>query len=137
MKTVTLICTALALTSVSGCFFSGTKVSPTGGIVSQDEGFSISVPTTLTLQQGAEASVLVTLNRGAYFKQDVRLAINADGISVFPTYLLVKASDKPDVKVQITVPKEAALGEYRVSVKGTPKTGNPASTEFIVKVVSQ
>jgi hypothetical protein len=34
------------------------------------------------------------------------------------------------------VSKDAALGEYIVSVTGTPTTGEPTSVEFKVKVVS-
>lgn len=49
---------------------------------------------------------------------------------------MVKASDKAEVKVQIAVSKTAAIGEYRVSVLGTPATGQTASTTFTVKVVS-
>jgi len=32
---------------------------------------------------------------------------------------------------------DAAIGDYRVSVKGTPTTGEPTSTEFLVKVIAQ
>jgi hypothetical protein len=34
------------------------------------------------------------------------------------------------------VAQNAALGEYHISVKGFPKTGEPTSTVFTVKVVS-
>ncbi len=37
---------------------------------------------------------------------------------------------------RITTTKDTALGAYRVSVKGTPKTGVPTSTAFTVKVVA-
>ena len=51
------------------------------------------------------------------------------------TSVTVKASDKPDVQIQLTVPKDAALGDYPVVVKGTPDTGEPTSVEFTLKVV--
>jgi uncharacterized membrane protein len=137
MKSAIAIVTILALMTVSGCWFGGTKESAQGGIVPQDEGFSITVPKSNTVKQGADIAVTVSLNRGAYFKQDVDLDIKTDGISVTPTSVLIKASDKPDVKLQIAVSRDAAIGEYRVTVKGTPKTGEPASTEFTVKVVAQ
>ena len=81
--------------------------------------------------------VTVSLERGEYFKKDVKLQIKAStGISVEPTSVIIKASDKPDVQLQISAAKDAAIGEYRVSVMGIPKTGESTSTEFNVKVVA-
>jgi len=132
------ILVALALVTASGCWFGGTKESPQGGIVPQDEGFSITVPASNTIKQGAGMTVAVTLNRGPYFKQDVHLDINVkpEGITVTPTTLLVKASEKPLIHLQILAAREAALGEYRISVKATPETGEPTSTTFTVTTVT-
>ena len=134
MKTAVAIVMTLALMTVCGC--ARTTMSPQGGILPQDKEFSITVPTSNTIKQGADLTVTILLNRGAYFKRDVLLDIAADGISVTPTNVLVRASDKPDVKLHIAVGRDAALGEYRVSVKGTPETGEPTTTAFTVKVVS-
>jgi hypothetical protein len=79
----------------------------------------------------------IGLNRGAYFKRDVQLDVKAEGITVTPRSVLVRASDQPEVPLQIAASREAALGEYRVTVTGTPSTGKPAATLFIVKVVAQ
>lgn len=137
MKTAIAILTMLALITVSGC--AGTTKSPKGGIVPQDEGFSITVPTSTTVKQGASMAVTVTLNRGDYFKRDVQLEINVkpEGISVTPTSVLVKASEKPEVQLQIAAARDAALGDYRVSVKATPETGEPTSTTSTVTVIAQ
>jgi uncharacterized membrane protein len=77
------------------------------------------------------------LSRGPYFKRDVQLDIKTDGIDVTPNSVFVKASDKPEVQLHVAASREAALGEYRVSVTGTPTTGKPAVTLFIVKVIPQ
>jgi len=124
----------LALATVSGCQSS----SPRGGSEFKDEGFKIAVPTFSTeVKQGEVQIVTVSLERGEYFKQDVKLQIKAaKGISVDPTSVIIKASGKPDVQLRIAAAQNAALGEYRVSVRGIPKTGEPTSTEFNVKVVS-
>ncbi len=131
---ITIVLT-LVLTAVS----SG-KNSPKGGGVGKGEGFKIDVPSPLfgtKIKQGETLSVTIKLQRGESFKQDVTLKIEAaKGISVEPAEILVKASDAPDVALTIAVPKEAALGEYKVTVTGTPTTGEPTSTEFKVKVVS-
>jgi uncharacterized membrane protein len=134
MKTAITIVMTLVLATMYGCQSS----SPRGGSALKDEGFKIAAPTFgIEIKQGEVQSVNISLERGAYFKQDVRLGIEAaKGISVDPAKVMVKASDKPDVQIRITAPKNAALGVYRVSVKGMPKTGSPTSTEFDVKVVT-
>ena len=106
--------------------------------MSGGEGFKIGTPTFDTkIKQGEIASVTLSLQRGELFKRDVTLEMKASkGISVEPTKVLVKASEKPDVNLRITAPKDAALGEYKVFVKGTPATGEPTSTEITVKVVA-
>jgi len=131
------IATALlfALITASGC--QSTNVSSKGGIVPINEEFSIAVPTPTTVAQGSNATINVTLNRGPYFKQDVKLVTKTDGITVTPASVVVKASDKPEVPLFVSVAREAAIGEYRVSVSGTPESGAATSTVFIVKVVAQ
>jgi hypothetical protein len=134
MKTAITSVLMLALVIVYGCQSS----SPQGGGVTKDVGFKIAVPTFSTeIKQGEIQSVTISLVRGAYFKQDVRFLLKTtEGISVNPTFVLVKASDKPDVQFRIEAAKSAALGEYVVTVTGNPTTGEPASTQFNVKVVS-
>jgi len=125
----------LVLVTVSGCYESN---SQKGGSVLVGEDFKIGVPYFDTkVKQGEVKSVNVSLKRGEYFKQDVKLQIKAStGISVDPTYVLVKASDEPNVQLRISAAKDSALGVYLVSVMGTPTTGEPASTDFNVKVVA-
>jgi len=129
----------LVLAGVSGCK-QKPKGGPEGGSVGKGEGFKIDVPTFDTkIKQGEFKSVTISLERGDFFKQDVTLEfklVEGKGITFDPAKVLVKASDKPDVQLQVSADKDAALSEYRVSVIGTPKTGEPASTEFNVKVVS-
>jgi uncharacterized membrane protein len=134
MKKLIMIVVTLALVTVLGCYSSSEK----GGSVLKGEGFKIAVPTfDIEIKQGDVQSVTVSIERGEYFKQDVKLQIEAaKGISIDPAKVLVKASDTPDVQLRITVPKDAALGVYSVSVKGTPKTGEPTSTSFNMKVVA-
>jgi uncharacterized membrane protein len=128
-----MVVLTLALTIVSY----GTD-SAKGGSVAKGEGFKIDVPTfDVKVKQGETQSVAIKLQRGESFKQDVTLAIAADkGISIEPEKVVVKASDKPIVDLTITVPKDAALGEYKITVTGTPTTGEATSVEFKVKVIA-
>jgi len=133
--TLAAILVSLTLLTATGC--RTTNVSSKGGVVTLNEQFSITVPAQSILKQGADSSIEIVLNRGAYFKRDVQLDIEAKGISVTPNSILVKASEKPEVSLLITASREAALGEYRVTVTGTPTTGKPAVALFIVKVLAQ
>jgi uncharacterized membrane protein len=135
MKLSITILMLLALMSASGC--QGTSVSSQGGIVPINEEFSITVPTPNTVPQGGNTTISVVLNRGDYFKQDVQLVLKTEGITITPDAKLVKASDKPVVPFQVDVARDAAIGDYRVLVTGTPETGATTSTAFIVKVVAQ
>ena len=133
MKTAITIVMTLALAALSGCESS----SPRGGGMTEDVGFKIAVPTYDTeIKQGEVHTVTISLHRGKYFKQGVTLQIQAsDGISVYPTDILVKGSESPDLQLRIATTRDTALGSYLVSVKGTPRTGEPTSTAFTVKVV--
>ena len=134
MKVVITMVMTLVLAAVSGCQSSSER----GGGTSKDVGFKITIPTFSTeIKQGETINVTVSLERGQYFKQDVKLQINASkGISVEPTKVLVKASDSPEVQIQISAAKDAAIGGYQISLNGTPATGDSTSTEFNVMVVA-
>ncbi|MHB0946880.1 MAG: COG1470 family protein [Sedimentisphaerales bacterium] len=112
--------------------------SPKGGSVGKGEGFKIDVPTfDVRLKQGETQSIAIKLQRGESFKQDVKLQIKAaKGISIDPAKVLVKSSDIPEVQLAITIPNDAAIGDYVVNVIGTPETGELTSVEFKVKVLA-
>lgn len=132
MRTTLLGVATLALLVAVGCG------GPQGGGMSSDEGFSLSPPLfTTAIQQGDRKTVTVSVKRDKQFKEDVKLEATASpGIKVDPTDVLLKASDAPDVQFQVMAPKDAALGEYRVRVVGTPESGQPTTTEIKVKVVA-
>jgi uncharacterized membrane protein len=133
-KVITImIVLTLVLTAVSN----GAD-SPKGGSVVKGEGFKIDVPTfDVKVKQGETQSITIKLQRGESFKQDVKLEIEAaEGISIDPAKVTVKASDSPEVQLTITVPEDAAFGKYIISVTGTPETGEPTSVEFKVKVTA-
>ena len=133
MKAAIMIVMMLAVASLFGC-----QTCPRGGSIAKDEGFNIVVPTfTTEVKQGELQTVTVSLQRDSLFKQDVTLHIKAaDGISIEPRKVTIKAGDKPDVQLQITAAKDAALGEYPIVVKGKPESGEPTSAKFAVKVVA-
>lgn len=134
LKSLAVVFMALTLLTATGC--RTTNVSSKGGY-NLDEHFSITVPARTTLKQGTETPIIIGLNRGAHFKRDVELDIETEGIDVNPHWILVKASDQPEVQVQLSASRQAALGEYRVTVTGTPTSGKPAVTRFVARVIAQ
>ena len=132
MKTAMVIVMACFLMAAAGC------QSPRGGGMSSGEGFMIGTPVLDTkVVQGQTQSATVSLNRGELFKRDVTLDIRASkGISVEPTKTLIKASATQNVQLKITAAQDAALGDYKIFLKGTPDVGEATSTEFTVKVIS-
>ena len=134
MKIAITMVMALVLAAMYGCESSSER----GGGTSKDVGFKIAVPTFGTeVKQGETKNVTISLGRGQYFKQDVKLRIEAtSGIGVEPANVWVKASESPDEQLKISAAKDAAIGSYKVSVKGKPETGQSTSTEFKVEVVA-
>ena len=132
MKTLIAFFLTLTLITVTGCMNTSSK----GGISPTYEQFSITVPSSMTIKQGATEPITVSLNRGVDFKQDVQLYLKANDVTVTPASILVKSGDNPDVKVQITATSNAALGNYIVFVKGTPEKGQSTSAECLVTVIT-
>ena len=62
------------------------------------------------------------------------MTFKAEGISVTPAKATIKAGDKPEVMLQIEAGKDAAIGDFRVTIRGTPDSGAAAQAEFIVRV---
>jgi uncharacterized membrane protein len=129
--TITAVLMLIAAVSIA-------KDSAKGGSVAKGEGFKIDVPTMdVKMKQGETQTITIKVERGESFKQDVTLAITAEkGLGIEPAKVLVKASDKPEVVLTITVPKGAALGKYKISVTGKPTTGEPTTAKFKVKVIA-
>lgn len=132
MRNGIVIVTAAALMTAFGC-----SMSPRGGGMTKDVGFQVAVPTfTTNVKQGEVQNVTLSLHRGDFFKQDVKLELaTTAGLSIDPSTILIKASDVPDVQFRIAAAKDAALSEYRVDVTATPATGQPTSVQFIVRVI--
>jgi uncharacterized membrane protein len=113
----------------------GCQKSEPGGRAGDDT-FKVVVPVMGTdVKQGEIQTVRVSVERGAGFKQEVKLEVKAPaGLQVDPESTLVKPGDKGDVQLKITAAKDASLGEQKIMVKGTPDKGEPTEIEFKVTV---
>ena len=121
----------IAAAALTGC----KSKSEQGGGAGNDT-FKIVVPAMATdVKQGELQTVRVAVERGDGFKQQVKLELKAPaGIKVEPKDATVQPSDKGDVQVKITAAKDAAIGEHKIMVKGTPDKGEPTETEFKITV---
>lgn len=129
---VFLLC-GLGMLSFSGAGCQSSR----GGGVSAGEGFKFNTPPTMTLKQGEVQSVELTVVREERFKRDVTVDIRATrGLEVTPTRVLLTAAGVPTVNMRIAASRNAAIGEHRVFIEGTPATGEATSTEFVVQVVN-
>jgi uncharacterized membrane protein len=119
---------ALALT---GCKSKSEK----GGGAGNDT-FRIVVPAMATdVKQGELQTVRVAVERGDGFKQQVKLELKAPaGIKVDPQDTTVQPGDIGDVQVKVSAAEDAAIGDHKIMVKGTPDKGESTETEFTITV---
>ncbi len=134
MKILITIVLTLAAAVMFGCQSNSSR----GGTSLKGEGFRIAAPTFATeIKQGEMKNVNISMTRDDFFKQDVKMQIDASkGVNVEPSSFIIKANDIPNMQLMVTADKDAAIGQYRVTVMGTPKVGQSTSTEFNVKVVA-
>jgi len=125
-----LVLGLIAMAALVGC-----KKSEPGGMAGSDT-FRVVVPATSTdVKQGELQTVRVSVDRGAGFKQAVKLEVKAPkGLQVDPESTTVEPGDKGDVQLKISADKDAPLGDQKIMIKGTPDQGEPAETEFKVTV---
>jgi hypothetical protein len=121
----------MATVALAGC----TKSSEEGGRAGNDT-FRIAVPALATdIKQGELQTAQLTLERGAGFQQRLKLEVKAPaGIQVEPSSATIEPGDKGEVQLKITAAKDAAIGEHKIKVKGTPNKGEPTETEFKITV---
>jgi len=126
----TLVVALIATVAFMGC-----KKSEEGGRTGNDT-FKVVVPAMSTaVKQGEVATVRVSVERGAEFKQAVKLETKAPtGLQVDPASTTVKPGDKGDVQLTITAAKDAPLGDLKIMIKGTPDKGESAEKEFTITV---
>ena len=132
----TRIALVLTLAFVVAVVYGCRSTSPKGGIMTEERGFRIQIrDRSMSIQQGDVETARVSLKRGDYFKQDVRLEVSYPrGIRVEPNDVWIAASDRPGVELRVTARVDAALGKYPVTITGTPETGESTSDELMVTV---
>jgi uncharacterized membrane protein len=99
--------------------------------------FTLNTPTLATdIKQGETKVISLGISRGKNFGQDVKLEITGapQGVKITSPSTEFKASqEKMDISIEAT--KDAALGEYVVTLTGTPeKDGAKATSQLKINV---
>ena len=103
-----------------------------------EDTFNLSVPMMASaLKQGEKTDVSVGIKRARDFDEDVSLQFSnvPKGITVEPANPVIKHGDT-DAKFVFKAGDEAALGEFKIKIKGHPKKGGDAEIEFKLHVIS-
>lgn len=131
-----LLSKAFVLAFIAAVALTGCKTKSEQGGGAGNDTFRIVVPTLATdVKQGELQTVHVVLERGAAFKQQVKLELKAPtGVTVEPSGTAVQPGDKGDIQLKISAAKDAPIGEQKILVKGTPDKGEPTETEFRITV---
>ncbi len=125
----------LSLTALTALVLAGCNHSPEGGTPGTSSSFTISAPTiTTTIKQDNKESIKLTVNRGSDFKKSITLtAMAPEKLKAELSKTTIAPSDPSDVMLNVSVAKDAPLGDATIRVTGTPDGGG-ASTSVEVKI---
>jgi hypothetical protein len=101
-----------------------------------DNTFTLSTPTLATsITQGENKNVTIGINRGTNFQEDVTLKFDGmpKGVTVDPANPKIAKSDT-EAKVTLKAANDAAVGDFKVKVIGTPTKGAEGSSDMSVTV---
>lgn len=123
--------TAMAAFALAGC-----NHSPEGGAPGTNNTFTIEAPTmSTTIKQDNKESIKLTLKRGSDFKKSVSLAATGmEKVKVDFSKNSVAPSDQGDVMMNVTVAKDAPVGDQVIHVTGTPEGGTATSVDVKIKI---
>jgi hypothetical protein len=99
-----------------------------------DDTFSLDIP-SISLNQGETKAITVGIERGTNFSQDVTLRLGdlPSGVTVDPSVPLIRHGDT-NAKFNIRATRDAAIGDFTVSVTGRPTQGSEAAAEMKIAI---
>lgn len=119
----------LTLAALAASVFVGCNHSPEGGSPGTASTFTLSAPTlSTTIKQDNKESVKLTVGRGSDFKKAISFDVKApDKIKAELSKTTLAPSDPGELMLNITVAKDAPLGDQTIHVTGTPEGGGTAT----------
>lgn len=105
-----------------------------------DKTFSLSVPfESVTLTQGEEKSMLIGINRGENFREEVEIKVSGlpQGVTLETAKPVIKQGDT-DAALTLKAAPDAALGDFTIKVTGlTASSGADFSKEVNLTVAEK
>jgi hypothetical protein len=104
-----------------------------------DETFSLSVPfESVALTQGAEKSVLIGINRGENFREEVAIEVSGlpEGVTMATTDPSIKHGTA-DATLMFNAASDAALGDFTVKVTGHTASSGADFTKELKMTVAE
>lgn len=105
-----------------------------------DKTFSLSMPfESVTLTQGEEKSMLIGINRGENFREEVEIEVSdlPQGVTLETAKPVIKQGDT-DAELMLKAGPDAALGDFTFTVKGhTTSSGADFSKEVKLTVAQK
>jgi hypothetical protein len=101
-----------------------------------ENSFTLSPPmTSTTVKQGEKTNVKIGISRGKNFGDDVMLSFSEPpkGVTITPAKAELAAGAK-DATVSVEAAKDAAIGDFTITVTGKPKKGPDAINTFKLTV---
>jgi hypothetical protein len=105
-----------------------------------DKTFSLSIPfESVTLTQGEQKSMLIGINRGENFREEVKIEVTdlPQGVTLETAKPVIKQGDT-DAALMLKASPDAALGDFTIKVTGqTASSGADFSKEVKLTVAKQ
>jgi len=144
MKKIYAVMAISGLAAFAGCS-QGTSGGPGAtpeskermSIGQPEDTFRLSVPST-ALNQGQSKTLIVGINRGTNFSEEVTLKLSQlpKGVTLNPASPVIKVGEM-ETKLAITATADAALGDFTYTVTGHPANGVNAVAEAKLTVNTQ
>ncbi len=104
-----------------------------------DKTFSLSVPfESVTLTQGEEKSMLIGINRGENFREEVAIKVSdlPQGVTLETAKPVIKQGDT-DAALMLKAAPDSALGDFTIEVTGLTESSGADFTKEIKLTVAQ
>ena len=105
-------------------------------VTTAEDTFTLKTPMTSTsIKQGEKTNVKIGISRGKNFGEDVALSFSEPpkGVTISPAKASLPAGEN-EVTINVEAAKEAALGDFVITVTGKPAKGPDAQNTFKITV---
>lgn len=105
----------------------------------KEETFSLDLPNLSTgIKQGETQNITIGIDRGQNFDEDVTLSLSnlPAGLTITPEKPVLKKGEE-EVIISVAAAADAALGDFTVTVSGSPSGGGTTATNQLELTVKE